>query len=488
MVLCSGLGPDAQETLATGIGALAGSTIMLLTLPWLLAVWTGRVNIEGGKPTYKKPDNAPENWDKLMPPGHANIFTTGVAIGSAVKANAKIMLITSVTFLVIQFPAISVDNNKPEKIPAKAEVAYENPFAWIGLVMCILFFICYIGKMVKDSSNSKVLDSQIVETTVAGIKNGRITIQGVMADMSTTGLADTRGPSDGNDEPLLKRQPEMTPEGKRLHIILAQFFTKYDKDGNNTISLDEFRILLLDVGVGGAQGEEQERIFRKFTRTESMDFGSFVNCIGQLALEVRESDKPAKAKTPATYIEDTNADEDEADEEEVPEDLANLSPEEQRKRILKRALFSMSFGTVLVLLFSDPMCDMLTVMGSKLKVSPFYISFVLAPLASNASELIAAMRLASKKSKSSMVNAFCSLEGAAIMNNTFCLGIFMFLIIFKSLAWKFAAETVAILAVQVVVGFMAHLPTQTVFQAIIIFLCYPLSLVLVIMLEAVGYD
>lgn len=35
------------------------------------------------------------------------------------------------------------------------------------------------------------------------------------------------------------------------------------------------------------------------------------------------------------------------------------------------------------------------------------------------------------------------------MNNTFCLGVFMFLIYFRSLAWEFSAETVTILLVQV---------------------------------------
>ena len=34
IVLFSGLGPDAQENLDVGVGALAGSTVMLLTIPW----------------------------------------------------------------------------------------------------------------------------------------------------------------------------------------------------------------------------------------------------------------------------------------------------------------------------------------------------------------------------------------------------------------------------------------------------------------------
>ena len=33
LMLFSGLGPDAQSQLSVGVGALAGSTIMLLTVP-----------------------------------------------------------------------------------------------------------------------------------------------------------------------------------------------------------------------------------------------------------------------------------------------------------------------------------------------------------------------------------------------------------------------------------------------------------------------
>jgi hypothetical protein len=48
IVLFSGMGPNAQEQLNVGVGALAGSTVMLITVPWLLSVYAGRVDIEVG--------------------------------------------------------------------------------------------------------------------------------------------------------------------------------------------------------------------------------------------------------------------------------------------------------------------------------------------------------------------------------------------------------------------------------------------------------
>jgi len=180
------------------------------------------------------------------------------------------------------------------------------------------------------------------------------------------------------------------------------------------------------------------------------------------------------------------------EEEELPEDLADLDPAEQQKRIKARAFQGMFLGTFLVLLFSDPMCDMLGLIGDKSGVPKFYVSFVLAPLASNASELVAAMKLAAKKTQGSMVNSLSSLEGAGIMNNTFCLGIFLFLIVYKDavtpagLVWQFSAETISILIIELLVAaIVLFKSTQTLLDGIIVFMCYPLALVIVIFLENV---
>ena len=52
-MLFSGLGSieKAQETLSVGVGALAGSTIMLMTIPWFISVFAGRVNMDGPNKT-----------------------------------------------------------------------------------------------------------------------------------------------------------------------------------------------------------------------------------------------------------------------------------------------------------------------------------------------------------------------------------------------------------------------------------------------------
>lgn len=117
-------------------------------------------------------------------------------------------------------------------------------------------------------------------------------------------------------------------------------------------------------------------------------------------------------------------------------------------------------GTMLVLLFSDPMCDCLGALGERTGCPPFYISFVLAPLASNGTELLAAYNFALKKTQKSVTVSLSQLEGAAIMNNTFCLGIFLFLVYLQDLTWAYSAETIVILVIQLIMAFLARKPVQ----------------------------
>ena len=50
---------------------------------------------------------------------------------------------------------------------------------------------------------------------------------------------------------------------------------------------------------------------------------------------------------------------DDDDEEEMPKELAGLDPAEQQRRLLSMSLSTMFLGTALVVLFSDPMTDVL---------------------------------------------------------------------------------------------------------------------------------
>jgi Ca2+/H+ antiporter len=187
---------------------------------------------------------------------------------------------------------------------------------------------------------------------------------------------------------------------------------------------------------------------------------------------------------------ESDDDSDGDEEEDVPPDLADLPHEEQQRIIKMRAFMLTSLGTLLVLVFSDPTIALMTEIGDRMSISPFYVAFVLAPIASNASELVAAKDMALKRTAKHQENAMKVLEGAACMNNTFCLATLLVLVWLRELPWSFVAETTSILLIEVVIAIMVSLKkVQTLGEGFIVLTLYPLSLMVVAFMEnCLGFD
>eukprot|EP00759_Apiculatamorpha_spiralis_P004291 PhF_6_TR12578/c0_g1_i2/m.19770 len=149
MVLFSGLGDNAQEELNVGIGALVGSTIVLLTVPWSLCIYSGRVNMDSdGTARYK--DNP-----KLSPPG--KFFGSGVTFDTRMIFRcSKWMLATSVTFLVIQIPAFGLHCGSTSEVEEqKCDKNAERICASLGLVTAIVGFGAYVYDCVSRSHKNR---------------------------------------------------------------------------------------------------------------------------------------------------------------------------------------------------------------------------------------------------------------------------------------------------------------------------------------------
>jgi Ca2+/Na+ antiporter len=485
IVLFSGMGPDAQEQVSVGVGALAGSTIMLLTIPWALSVYAGRVNLDSnGQANYKRPKGAKEGWSKLSPPNNRDLFKTGVEVFDEISTNAKTMIATSAIYLILQVPAFRYTGTTARDIAADNEIVakQEHPFALVALLVSMVSFATYLAWNVQRSS--QVADDAIDEIRVAAIRNGEISLSGVLAEELT----------------LMKRSPSTsaTPlnpraQFKRLEDIIRPFFHVYDKNRDKKMDADEVQSFFRDMNEHISR-EELHLWITEADKDKSgfIEFNELVEATMKYLLMKFESEEhEKKVQMKAIHIETTpksaawkHDEEDEEEEEEIPEDLAHLSIHEQQRKIKVRAAYMMFIGTALVLLFSDPMVDVLSNVGTRTGIPAFYISFIVAPLASNASELIASYNYALKKTSKTISISVSALLGAACMNNTFCLGIFAALLYFKGgLVWEFSAETLAILFVELAIGFIAMRKTQRLVDALVVFSLYPASLLLVFLLE-----
>jgi len=146
----------------------------------------------------------------------------------------------------------------------------------------------------------------------------------------------------------------------------------------------------------------------------------------------------------------------------------------------------MGFGTLLILLFSDPTVDLMNETGLRLKISPFYVAFVLAPIASNAAELVAAYNYAQKRTVKSMTTSLSTLEGAGVMNNTYTFGTLLFIMCLKGVYWDFTAEVVSMVFVEVLIGLpmlTKEKKVLTLFDGVLAASYYVLALLLVAFLN-----
>jgi len=282
-----------------------------------------------------------------------------------------------------------------------------------------------------------------------------------------------------------------------LEAIITPFFRKYDKTNKKYLDYTQLSLVMKDLGES-PQPQVMELIFKTFdlNRDGKIDFSEFVNGITSYVAENKTQSKTFVDKEGTREALDKlvnesgdEGDDDDEDEEDMPEDIQHMkSHEEQQRALWFRASWICGVGTILVVLFSDPMVDVLNELGARTGIPQFYVAFVLAPLASNASEVIASFNYAQKKTSKSMAISLSALQGACCMNNTFVLGIFMICVYSQSLAWQFFAETLSILVSVLFISIMSFKSTHTMFDALLILLVYPLSLVLVYTLEANGFN
>ena len=473
IMLFSGLGDveEAQENLAVGVGALAGSTIMLLTVPWALSLWAGRVDLDGdGRANYARRPKLGKD---------RGFSECGVSPGPQVRSGAKIMLLTLLSYLIIQGPAFFMSGE------SRAEVAAnEKSWALLGLITTLGGFFAYLWYQVKSSHAQDVQAKKQEAVMKTMLESGQVSLAGAMAGLVYASHDPLAG---GNEGGYGTNQLDQDVKAK-ISEVVRPFFRKFDASGDGHLDKGEIKAVFHDLGEEPSPSRLDE-IFDELDHDKNgtIDFDEFVTGIWSHVHRRSHESEGSRVVGEAIKRSGSHTEEDE-EEEEVPEDIKDLAPAEQQRVIKSRAAKLLVLGTALVVVFSDPMVDVMSEIGVRTGIPAFYVSFLLAPLASNASELLASMYYAGKKTQTSITISFAALEGAACMNNTFCLAIFMGLIYFKGIAWQYTAETLAIVVVQCAVAVFAMKPTMTPVDACFIMAIYPLSVFLVAGLGAAGFD
>lgn len=391
IVLVSGFGPDAQQQLNVGIGTLAGSTIFLMTVPWVASMFLARCDIRNGQAV-----------DKTLTTSKS-LSLNGITYENDVRVTAGVAMVSSLSYFIIQGVAFAYLHD-----PLDGR-RLEGKFALATFIICALLFIAYVVYQVVSSKRQE-------------------------AKMA-----------------LIKEEAE---KAKMLLKWKSKIFTAFDiakRSKPTAVTQDTNENTSLNTQVDTAKY-----------------FGKW------------------KSKTLAPKVEEVVVVKEEVVEESSDSDSDEEHSNDPKWKIALKATILLIVGVGICALFSDPMVDSLSNLGTLWRINPFYISFVVSPICSNASETISSLIFAAKKRKKNTTVTYAQLFGAVTMNNTLCLGIFVALVYFRSLVWTFSAETLCIFISTVIVGSItAHTNTLKSWWAIVVALVYPFALGLVIILENV---
>jgi Ca2+/Na+ antiporter len=443
--LFSGLGSleDAQETLSVGVGALAGSTIMLLTVPWALSVYAGRVDLNpdrGNRPDYfGSPKLTPKDSFFL------DIETTGVTVTESVRHGGLIMAATTLPYFLIQVPALFLHG------PNQEVAEGEHWWAFLGFVTCLAGLTYYMHLQLHNSQEGQDRDKRIAVMKKV-LAKGEISLSGALAaTIKEANEYEALHPSYGglgvagggqydslshNSLPGLGYPPPGV--AKYLKEVLIDAFKVYDADRSGQLERAEIRMFFKDFHENISDDEMDKFLLQADTDGDgNVSFQEFIGLAYHLIVSHDSMSKSkaevgtASSNTVLPRVSEARKEiieniwqgegdgESGEEEEEVPEEFTNLSPEEQQTAIKLKAFQMLALGTVMVIYFSDPMVDVMQEIAVRANLPPFYVSFVLAPLASNASEVVASMYYAAKKTRKTITVSLSALEGAACMNNTF---------------------------------------------------------------------
>ncbi|KAL2483574.1 sodium/calcium exchanger family protein/calcium-binding EF hand family protein [Forsythia ovata] len=145
-----------------------------------------------------------------------------------------------------------------------------------------------------------------------------------------------------------------------------------------------------------------------------------------------------------------------------------------------KAIALVVLGIVTLGLLAEPLIDSVRNFSSSANTPSFFFSFILVPVATNSRIAISAISEARKKKLHITSLTFSEIYGVVFMNNTLGLAVLLSLVYFRGLSWNYSVEVLMVLVVSTIMGCLASFTTVIpVWTSFLAFLLYPLSLILV---------
>lgn len=444
LILVSGLSGSketAQKQVLIGMGLLAGSTVMLLTLLWGSCVVVGKCDLSENSTSIDSQDTK-----------GFSLFGSGISTDVQTSYAARIMAISIVPFIIVQLPKIFKFSSGQRLVVLLALIAS----------VALVFSYCLY----------QIFQPWIQRRRLAYAKHKHV-IAGILrhAQMQSLGrLLDENGNPNAD--------------------VIRKLFHRLDLNSDRMISNNELRALIIGIKfeeIDLDRDDAVDKVMQEFdtSRNSIIDEDEFIAGITKWLNEAKRTvaksggyskkflhDFHMKTREEHDMLIDKS--------DEVAESVDNPT------WLCFKAILLLLLGTVIAAVFADPLVDAVDNFSLATNIPSFFISFIAMPLATNSSEAVSAIIFARRKKQRTSSLTFSEIYGGVTMNNTLCLAVFLALVYLRHLTWDFSAEVLVILVVCIVMGlFTSFRTTFPLWTCSVAFLLYPFSLVLVYVLDFV---
>nr|POF08463.1 vacuolar calcium ion transporter [Quercus suber] len=355
LILVSGLSGStetAQSQVSVGMGLLAGSTVMLLTIIWGSCVIIGKRDII---------DSIARDTEDTK---GFSLTESGISTDIWTSYAARMMVISVIPFLVVQIPQF-LNSTSGRRLAIL-----------IGLIVSLLLLVSYCLY--------QVLQPWIQKRKIAYVMHKRV-ILGFLTHLKKRALGRLLDENGEPDEGTIKR-----------------LFSSIDVNHDEYISDSELRALMVGINfdkIDLDQNEAVNKIMKDFDTSgdSKIEVTEFVSGISRWLKKTMR----APAHNPGSETKKFNDFHMETEREQDLLDLGGQSEEvvegvENSKRTTIKAVLLLLLGTIIAAAFADPLVDAVDNFSDATGIPAFFISFIALPLATNSSEAVSAIIFASR--------------------------------------------------------------------------------------------
>ncbi|XP_044496973.1 sodium/calcium exchanger NCL2-like isoform X2 [Mangifera indica] len=453
LLVMFGVSEDSSNTesmAAVVMAMLAGTAIMQLSVGWGSVVAVGSYDLSDAAASETSTSTstlASSNSDNKKP---FSLTGYGVETDNETRHTSMIMLLSMIPVLVLQLAKV-INSSTGTRI-----------LILISLIITLICLISYsIYQVFQPWIQNRRLDYLLNKFVKKKILGSFLTRNG---------------------------QPNLT--------LIKDIFHKVDQDGDASISNDELRALILGIQIEQVGLDKEDfatKVMEEFDISGDAHINEkeFVNGLTKWLTKANNSNK--KQDSHSSQLKSSSN----KSQNTIEENKSLLAQKKESKsktdekslwNYIKAAVLVI-VGTAITAVIGIPLMLTLQEFSTSANIPSFAVSYVVIPVALGYRQMLLIIKSAGEKTVHAASLTFSEIYGGVFTNNITGLATFLLLVYIRDLSWNVSAEVLVILIICTAMGLLGSFITKIPFwTCIIVYLLYPISLLLLyILTEVLGW-